>query len=117
MISYQFDLDTTVELLSNGRYRTVVNPGWNIGDNPNGGYLISIVDSAIRATIIHPDPVSLSTHFLRPGVAGEECDIVVEVVRAGRRTTTIKASLWQEGKSRLEVLATCLLYTYDAADE
>ena len=105
MTSYQFDQDTRVERLSEGRFRSVVNAGWNIGDNPNGGYLISLVDSAIRATISHPDPVSLTTHFLRPGVAGEECEIAVEIVRSGKTMTTVRASLRQLHKSRLEIMA------------
>lgn len=101
----QFDQDTCVEKVSEGRFGCVVNSGWNIGNNPNGGYLISLVDSAIRASINQPDPISLTTHFLRPGVAGEECEIAVEIVRSGRTTTTIRASLWQQGKARLEVIA------------
>ena len=105
MTTYQFDQDIKVERLSEGRYRSRVDAGWNIGDNPNGGYLIALVDSAIRESIAHPDPVSLTTHFLRPGVAGEECEITVEIFRLGRTITNVRATLSQEGKSRLEVLA------------
>ena len=105
MTNYQFDQDIKVERLSEGRYRSKVNAGWNIGDNPNGGYLIALVDSAIRESILHPDPVSITTHFLRPGVAGKDCDIMVEIFRSGRTVTNVHATLSQKGKPRLEVVA------------
>ena len=105
MTNYQFDQDIKVERLSEGRYRSKVDAGWNIGDNPNGGYLITLVDSAIRESILHPDPVSITTHFLRPGVAGEDCEITVEIFRSGRTVTNVHATLSQKGKSRLEVVA------------
>ncbi len=102
---YEFDQDTRVEKESNLRFLSRVDAGWNIGDNPNGGYLISLVDRAIRDVVTHPDAVSLTTHFLRPGVAGEPCVIDVEIVRAGRTLTTVRANLSQQGKVRLVVMA------------
>ena len=102
---YQFDQDTQVKKESAGCFLGRVDSGWNIGDNPNGGYLVSIVDSAARALVSHPDPVSLTTHFLRPGIPDESCLINVEVVRSGRTMTTVRANLVQEHKVRLAVLA------------
>ena len=102
---YEFDQDTVVEQLAEGKFRGIVDGGWNIGANPNGGYLISIANSAIQSGITHPDPVSMTTHFLRPGVGDEECDISVDIIRKGRTQTMVRATLSRQGVSRLEVMA------------
>ena len=101
----EFDHDTAVEQLTENSFRGFVDPGWNIGDNPNGGYLLSLVTSAVAAVVPHPDPLSITTHFLRPGIAGTHCEIEVDLVRTGRTMSTVKATMRQEGKIRLEVLA------------
>ena len=75
--SSYFDADTRVEQVGEGRYRGFIDPGWNIGDNPNGGYLLSVVTSALADVLPHPDPLSVTTHYLRPGTAGVACDVDV----------------------------------------
>jgi len=101
----QFDQDTRLRALSPGRYRGTVSSAWNIGENPNGGYLVSLVLAAVKDSVSHPDPVSITTHFLRPGVAGEAADIDVQIVRTGRLLTTVRATLTQQDKARVEVIA------------
>lgn len=54
----------------------------------------------------HPDPLTVTTHFLRPALAGAGADLGVEVIRRGRRTSTVRASLTQGQKVRLESMAT-----------
>ena len=44
---FEFDRDTWVETDGAGGYRGEVSPGWNIGSNPNGGYLASIALAAL----------------------------------------------------------------------
>ena len=100
-----FESDTELEQVAGSRFRGVVSSGWNIGDNPNGGYLIALVSQAIGLVVKHPDPVSITTHYLRPGVGDEACEIEVELVRTGRTMTTARATMFQQGKSRIEVLA------------
>ncbi|MDZ7684733.1 MAG: thioesterase family protein [Gammaproteobacteria bacterium] len=102
-----FEEDTRVEQTGDGRYSGTVDAAWNIGENPNGGYLVSIALAALAdvAGDVHPDPVSVTTHFLRPGSPGVICDIAVQVVRQGRSLSTLRATLSQEGKSRIEVIA------------
>ncbi len=104
-MNYGFDRDTRVDISGDGIFRGRITSGWNIGDNPNGGYLQSVVSAAIAQSIEHPDPLSFTTHFLRPGVAGAECDVRVNVLRVGRTLSTVRATLIQEGKERLEVMA------------
>ena len=114
--NFQFDRDTRVEPLggdgsnqdgSSGEllYQGRVDASYNIGTNPNGGYLVSLVSDALAQCLAHPDPLTFTTHFLRPGVPDAACEIRVELLRQGRTVSTVRASLIQEGKPRLEVLA------------
>lgn len=102
---FHFDRETAVQR-SGDCWQGFVNANWNIGDNPNGGYLVSIALNAIKQGVEHPDVLTVTTHFLRPGVVDAECEVAVEVVRVGRMLTTARATLMQSGKARIEVLAT-----------
>ena len=100
-----FHSETALIAIDEGRYSGHVSEHWNIGGNPNGGYLVSIVLGAIsKLSKEHPDPLSVTTHYLRPGIPGEPCEVNVEVIRRGRSMTTARGQLIQVGKTRLEVL-------------
>ena len=101
----EFDLDTRVTRTSEGQFTGMVDAGWSISGNPNGGYLLSLISAAIAQVLPHPDPLTFTAHYLRPGVAGAICEITVDVVRTGRTLSTVRAVLFQEGKQRVEVLA------------
>ena len=83
-----------------------VHPAWNIGDNPNGGYLLALAAQALRQhTPAHPDPLSITVHYLRPGLSGQPCRIDTRLLRSGRTLSTVRATLSQDGSPRLELLA------------
>ncbi|MBU6270206.1 MAG: thioesterase family protein [Betaproteobacteria bacterium] len=83
-----------------------VHAAWNIGTNPNGGYLLSLAADALRqACPGHPDPLSITVHYLRPGVPDTDCRIRTQRLRAGRTLSTARATLEQQGEARIEVLA------------
>ena len=67
-----FDEETRIEALDGGRrWQGQVNPAWNIGNNPNGGYLLALAAHALQqATPGQPDPLSITAHYLRPGLGG-----------------------------------------------
>jgi acyl-CoA thioesterase len=100
-----YDDDTALEPIGDHRWKGHVDPQWNIGDNPNGGYLVSLVTTALQGLGPHQDPLSITTHYLRPGTPGTACEVEVEVVRTGRTLSTYRARLVQEGKARLDVIA------------
>lgn len=108
--SSEFDLETQTNLESQNDESSIwsghVFGNWNIGDNPNGGYLISLCLGPIAKLLPHPHPLTLTTHFLRPGTPDAECIIRVEVLRTGRALSTAQATLEQDGKTRVEVLTT-----------
>ena len=101
----QYDAETAVESLEDGRFLAHVSDRWNIGDNPNGGYLTSIALRSLCHLSPHQDPVSVTTHFLRPGLGNQIGEVHASVVRSGRSVTTGRATLVQEGKARIEVIA------------
>lgn len=103
-----FDDETRVAPGTPGghQFHGTVHPAWNIGANPNGGYLLSLAAQALRQAVPqHPDPLSITTHYLRPGQPGQPCDVDVQVLRTGRTLSTVRATLSQDGHARLEVLA------------
>jgi acyl-CoA thioesterase len=53
----------------------------------------------------HPDPFSVTAHYLRPAQTGP-ATITVDVARSGRKHSTASASMVQEGRERIRVLAT-----------
>ena len=59
----EFEQDTRVERIDNYRFKGLVDAGWNISANPNGGYLLSIVSAAIAESVDHPDPLSFTAHY------------------------------------------------------
>jgi hypothetical protein len=82
-----------------------VEPGWDVGGNTNGGYLMSTVGRAIAGATARPDPVTITGHYLTPVGAGP-ATIEVRVLRRGRRFSTASASLTFDGRIALAVLAT-----------
>lgn len=101
---FELDEDTAVTAIEPGRFRATVSDRWSIGAAPNGGYLARILLAAIEKALPHPDPFSMTTHFLstaKPGPA----EAKVEIVRAGKGHSTAQASLFQDGKELCRALA------------
>lgn len=103
----RFARDTAVTALGNGRFRAAIDPGWAVieGAAPNGGYVLALAARAMRDGLPHPDPVSITAHFLAPPEPGP-VDIEVELIRSGRRHSTVAARLVQEGRERTRLLGT-----------
>lgn len=102
--AHRFDVDTRTERAGESTWTGRVDAAWG-NENPNGGYLLSIVADALRQAAPHPDPLAITAHYLRPGVAGRPCTVEVGVLRSGRQTGTVRATLVQDGEARLETLA------------
>lgn len=105
MAEWQFDRETAVTETASGSWSTRLSSAWNIGDNPNGGYAVTSSLRAMAALVDFPDPVSLTTCYLRPAIGDQPGDIHTQLVRAGRRTATTTAALSQEDRERLRVMA------------
>lgn len=105
---FAFDTDTAVtpDPDKPGRWHGTMTDRWDIGDKPNGGYVIACATQAIAAALPdHPDPFTTTAHYLRPGEPGP-FTVDVDVVRTGRKLATATATLRQFGKEKIAVIAT-----------
>lgn len=109
---HPFDEDTLVHHVADGVFRGAFTDRWNaLGGVVNGGYAVAVSLRALAARVPHPDPLVVSTFFLRRGVPGP-VEIRTDVARLGRRTSTGAARLLQDGR---EVVRTTATFT-DLAD-
>jgi hypothetical protein len=65
-----FSEATRVEHRGGSTWSAAIEPGWDIGGNANGGYLLVLAARAMAQATGSPDPVSVTAHYLRPGKAG-----------------------------------------------
>lgn len=101
---YEVDTDTRVTRVAPGRWRGEVTDRWSIGPYPNGGYVLLIALNAIREEVPHPDPFTVTAHFVAPTSHGP-VDVDVEVIRSGRAHSTAMARMVQDGRERARILA------------
>jgi acyl-CoA thioesterase len=96
----QFDIDTLP-----GESGLVLGDGWNIGDKPNGGYSMaaaarSMCVHAGLAGSVHTDPITVTTHYLRPAQPGP-ATVRTQIIRTGRTFTNAIAGMEQGNPSTL----------------
>ena len=101
--THEFDVATAVTALGDGRYRGDIHPGWDIGGNANGGYVLAVVARAMRDSSGKPDPVTLTAHYLAPGPPGP-LEISTAVVKTGKRFSTVTAGVVKDGRPMLQVI-------------
>ncbi len=105
MSASAFDTETGVVARGDGRYDAHLSTAWDIGDNANGGYAMLPVLRALREESEHPDPLSITTNFLRPIPGGGDARIDTSVVRRGRSVSVLNGSLTLAETQRLTVNA------------
>lgn len=98
-----FAQDTAVEPAGDDAYATEIRPGWDIGGNANGGYLLALAARAMARHCGRPDPVTISAHYLSPGKPGD-ARVRCTTVKEGRRFATVSAALEAGDKRLLQVL-------------
>ena len=83
-----------------------IEEGWEVvGGAVNGGYLLARLAMAAAAEVPHPDPVTVTGHYLGPGRSGT-ATVEVTVHKVGAGHSTAGARLVQEGRPVLALLAT-----------
>ena len=108
------EFDRAVAVTATGSaYDATLDAGWQIGSGVNGGLLLAVAGTALRAAFAdsgHPDPVSVSAYYLaasRPGPA----TVRTRLLREGRSMSTGAVSLVQTDGGR-EVERLTALATY-----
>lgn len=110
-VTSEFDRDTAVSAREPGVYEARLSPGWAIGKALNGGYLLSVLGRALGEALPHPDPFTISAHYLTATVAGPAV-IRTDTARAGRTVSTASAGLFQTAEDGTEVERIRVLATY-----
>ena len=87
----EFTRATGVAARGDGIYDAEIAEGWDIAGNANGGYLMALAARAMGDAVGRP-PLSLTAHYLSPGLVGP-VEIDVDVVRAGRRMAVVRATV------------------------
>lgn len=107
----EFDRDTAVSACEPGVYEAALSPGWAIGHALNGGYLLAVAGRALGDFLHHPDPFTVTAHFLSATTAGPAV-IRADAARTGRTMSTGSAGLFQRDESGGEVERIRLIGTY-----
>ncbi|HJQ03577.1 MAG TPA: thioesterase family protein [Jatrophihabitans sp.] len=100
-----FDAVTAVQQRSAGAFQVEISAEWTIAGKPNGGYLLAMLGRASCLTGPHPHVLAASAHYLatpQPGTA----EVEVEVLRAGRSASQLRAILSQAGRPCVQALVT-----------
>ncbi|KAG8907968.1 hypothetical protein FRC01_007528 [Tulasnella sp. 417] len=94
-------------------YEGFADPEWAVKLVTYGGFSLSaILDAALQfqSEATHPDPIHLSSHFLRavtPGVF----QVRIRPIRAGKQFANLTAELWQ--KERLKITCQLVFTNFD----
>lgn len=100
-----FDEAIAVRAAGDGRFDAEIAAGWDVRGIPHGGYLLALVSEAMRHTVVQPDPLSVSATYLAPPRFGPAA-LHVQVIRAGKRQSTVGVSLVQDDVERVNAVAT-----------
>lgn len=98
----RFDDDTAVRR-GPGGWIGELQARWNVGNNPNGGYILAVALRALVQETGRPDPVTVTAHYLSPPAPGE-VDIRTEIVKPGRSFITATASMVQGDRERVRII-------------
>ena len=109
---------------SAGRWRGEICGRFMVGKVPSGGYLTALAlrcatgelwaaaeahdhpPGLQRAPTAHPDVLSCTLHFFRASrVAPFDC--TVAIVKSGRATSVLQASMFQEARETMRLMVTC----------
>ncbi|MGK5627932.1 thioesterase family protein [Streptomyces sp. URMC 123] len=111
----EFDRDTAVVPRGDGVYEAELSAGWTIVQAVNGGYLLAVLGRALGRALPHPDPFSITAHYLTASQPGPAV-IRTQVARAGRTLSTGQASLYQRDENGAEVERIRVLASYGDLD-
>lgn len=106
MSDFAFDLAMASRPVSGDRRAVTITHDWDTPNKtPNGGYVLAVMLEAARHSSPHSGILNASVNYLRPATVGENV-VRTELVRTGRRTATVRASLAHDGDVSTIVTAT-----------
>lgn len=91
---FEFDRDTAARRRAPGVHDIDLSPGWGMGRTLNGGYLLAVVGRALAWDLAHPDPFTVTAHYLTATAPGPAV-VRTDTARAGRSLSSASAGLFQ----------------------
>ncbi len=95
-----FERDTAVEPIGDGRYRAALDPSWSLW-GPAGGYVSAIALRAALAASRFDRPASYACQYLS-FARFDAVELDVTTLRAGRRTEALRVEMRQKERPILE---------------
>ncbi len=102
---HPFDQDIAVTRQETGVLTGNVSDNWSINDNPNGGYLMALLASAMLEVGDKGDTPILTVNYMaicKPG----DVELQVEEISCSRSFCRLEARLIQEGEEKVRGLGT-----------
>ena len=79
---------------------------WTMGPGfAHGGYLMTVALAAAATEVTHPDPVTMTAHFVRPGKVGG-AHVETSVLKVGRTLATVRTDVTQDDRLCVATLTT-----------
>lgn len=101
----EFDAAIAARESGPDRWEVDIPDGWDFFGIPNGGLLMAMAAATLGPRSGHPDPVSVTAHYAAPASAGPAV-LEGEVLRTGRRLSTVRGRLSQDAKPIVHLLGT-----------
>ncbi len=96
---------TAVKQIADNVWQADFSADWLIGQTLNGGYAMAVGARVLGAALPHPDPVTVTGHFLaRTEVGPVRCE--VEILREGRGSSSGVVRLIQNDELKILVTGT-----------
>ncbi len=118
---HEFDRATAVTAHGDGVvFDADIDPGWTVGDKPNGGYLLAIAARAAAGALeaagsTHADPLAATAHYLR-APSTDAAEVHTTVLRTGRGASQVRAALVQDARVCMEATFTMGTLPVDPPD-
>lgn len=110
-----FERVTRIDPIDADRFTATLDPNWSIGGRANGGYLLAIMARAATERSPHSHVITASAVFPRSPAPGAAI-VDVEMLRAGRNTSQLRARLSQDDAVCVEALVTVGTLASDGPD-
>ena len=100
-----FDRDILLDDLGNSRFTGVVSDNWSVNGNPNGGYLMAMIASAMLRKSDKKKTPTVTANYLSRCVPGQ-VEIHISEIARSRQFTRFEANLSQKGEEKVRALGT-----------
>ena len=100
-----FDKDMLLDDRGNSHFAGVVTDNWSVNGNPNGGYLMALIASAMIQKSDKKNTPTVTANYLSRCVPGE-VDIHISEISRSRQFNRFEARLSQKGEEKIRALGT-----------